>query len=93
MANRTHDIIADIGTYTDKEGNEKKRWKVVGVMFDNGAIKIETMPVTPEWSGWLKAVEPRDYGSGGAGGRQQPRETHQRPVPQTSRFNSDDPPF
>lgn len=57
MARRTHDIIADIGEY-EKDGETKKRWQKVGVMFDNGAIKIDTIPITKEWSGWLKAVEP-----------------------------------
>ncbi len=57
MARLTHEIIADVGSY-QKDGEEKKRWLKLGAVFDNGAIKIDAMPVTPDWSGWLKMVEP-----------------------------------
>ena len=61
MATKTHDIIADIGTYTDRNGEEKKRWLKVGALFDSMSIKIDAMPVGPEWSGWLIARPPTDF--------------------------------
>ena len=57
MANtRTHDLVAVTGTYK-KDGQEKKRYMNVGSAFtdDQGRIslKLDAVPVTPEWSGWL----------------------------------------
>jgi hypothetical protein len=63
---RTHDVVATVGTYKDRDGNEKKRYVNCGSAFldDSGrmSIKLETIPVSPEWSGWvsLYAVEKRD---------------------------------
>lgn len=55
--NITHDIVATVGKYTDREGNEKKRYAKCGVAFtdDEGRIslKMDAMPVSPDWSGWL----------------------------------------
>lgn len=54
----THDIVATTGKYTDRTtGEEKKRYLTVGKAFtdDQGRIsmKLEAVPVGPEWSGWL----------------------------------------
>lgn len=53
---KTHDLIATVGKYM-KDGEEKKRYVNVGAGFcdDQGrlSIKLETVPVGPEWSGWL----------------------------------------
>ena len=53
----THDVTATVGSYTNREGDEKKRYVNVGKAFtdDYGriSIKLETIPVGPEWSGWL----------------------------------------
>ena len=58
MAKATHKIVATVGTYKDRQtGEEKKRYLTVGTAFtdDQGRIslKIDAMPVSPEWSGWL----------------------------------------
>jgi hypothetical protein len=56
-AKRTHDVVATAGTYKDRDGNEKKRYLNCGSAFtdDEGrvSIKVESIPVGPDWSGWL----------------------------------------
>jgi hypothetical protein len=57
MAKITHDIVATLGEYRNREGETKKRYTNVGKAFmdDQGRIslKIDAIPVGPEWSGWL----------------------------------------
>lgn len=58
MAKATNKIVATVGTYKDRQtGEEKKRYITVGTEFtdDQGrrSLKIDAMPVSPEWSGWL----------------------------------------
>lgn len=61
----THDIVATVGTYTDREGNEKKRYQKCGIAMtdEDGrlSLKLEAMPVTPDWSGWLNLYPKKDY--------------------------------
>lgn len=68
---RTHDVIGSVGEYTDREGQKKKRWVKVGSAFtdENGgiSIKLDAIPVGPEWSGWLSLRVPQDAGGGGGG--------------------------
>ena len=64
MASRyTHDIVATTGSYKDGTGKDKKRYTTVGKMFtdDTGrqSIKLDTIPVGPDWSGWF-SIYPRD---------------------------------
>lgn len=60
----THDIIATVGEYTNKAGEKKKRYHKCGAAFtdDDGRIslKLDGIPVSPDWSGWLSLYEPRD---------------------------------
>lgn len=53
----SHDVVATIGSYKDKQGNEKKNYVNIGKAFTNDqgqiSIKLNTVPVGPEWSGWL----------------------------------------
>jgi len=53
---RTHDVVATVGTYK-KDGEEKKRYANCGSAFtdDQGriSIKLDTIPVSPDWSGFL----------------------------------------
>ena len=64
MARKIYDVVATVGKYTDKQGNEKKRYVNVGAVFENDqgqmSIKLETIPVGPEWSGWLSMYEPKE---------------------------------
>jgi len=58
MARPTHKILATVGTYKDGDGNEKKRYVQCGVAFTDEqgrvSLKMDAMPVSPEWSGWLQ---------------------------------------
>mgnify|MGYP001556568946 CR=1 FL=1 len=57
----THDVVATVGTYTDHEGNEKKRYVKCGAVFtrEDGsmAIKMDTMPLGQDWSGWFSVYD------------------------------------
>jgi hypothetical protein len=53
----THDIVATIGEYTDRQtGQKKKRYLTCGKCFTDPegrqSIKIDAIP-GPGWSGWL----------------------------------------
>lgn len=57
---KTHDIVAVTGTYTDKSGQEKKRYQTIGSVIEtrNGPmIKLETVPLG--WDGWAYMNEPK----------------------------------
>ena len=64
MARPTHKILATIGTYKDAGGNEKKRYVQCGVAFTDEqgrtSLKMDAMPVSPEWSGWLQLFPMED---------------------------------
>lgn len=60
---RTHDVVATVGEY--KKGDEtKKRYSNVGSLFtdEDGrmSIKLDTVPCSPDWSGWLSLYPVRD---------------------------------
>lgn len=58
-----YEVIASTGTYTDKNGQEKKRWQKCGVVMEtkNGglALKLEVLPINSE--GWFTLTEPKEY--------------------------------
>lgn len=89
---KTHDLVAVTGTYTDGQGQEKKRYTNVGAMFtrDDGslAIKIESVPVGGTWNGWLSAYLPKDQ-------RQQSQQSRPAAPAQAGEgdFQDDDIPF
>jgi hypothetical protein len=52
------DLMASTGEYTDSQGRKAKRWTRCGVLMKddvNGSmsIKLDCVPVSPTWSGWL----------------------------------------
>lgn len=63
---KTHDLVAVTGTYTNGQGQEKKRYTNVGALFtrDDGslAIKLESIPIGGTWNGWLSAYLPKESG-------------------------------
>ena len=66
-AKYTHDVVATIGEYKDRQtGETKKRFLNVGKAFtdDDGGIslKLDCIPSGPEWSGWFRLYAPRDGG-------------------------------
>ena len=64
---KTHDLVATIGTYKDRNGDEKKRYTKLGAAFtdDQGRIslKLDAVPCSPDWSGWVSLYDvDRDRG-------------------------------
>lgn len=56
-----YEAVASIGTYTAKDGTEKRKWLKVGAVFDtkNGLrLKLDALPVN--FDGWLMLADPRD---------------------------------
>jgi len=78
----THDVVATIGTYKGNDGSDKKNYLNVGKAFtdDQGrlSLKLDAVPVTPEWSGWLSLYERKEKEQ-----RQQQAQTQRpaRPAP------------
>jgi hypothetical protein len=54
-------VVATNGKYTDAQGNEKNRYFTVGRAFlredKSITIKIDAMPVGPDFSGWLNLYD------------------------------------
>ena len=63
-AHKKYDAVATIGTYKDRNGDEKKRYTNVGTVFENEdgrlSLKLDTVPVGQEWSGWISFFEPKE---------------------------------
>ena len=57
-------IVVVTGTYTNKEGQEKKRYQTIGSLFEDGEnikIKLDTIPlVDGGWTGWANCYELED---------------------------------
>lgn len=88
MAQVTHKIVATVGKYKDRQtGEEKKRYLLCGVAFTDEqgriSLKIDAMPVSPEWSGFLLLYplnDDRQEAPARQQQRQAPRQTS-RPKP------------
>ena len=55
---RLGDLMASVGQYIDADGKKSKRWLKVGVVMKDDvsgaqSIKLDAVPVSPSWSGWL----------------------------------------
>ena len=54
-------VVATVGKYTDANGKEKNRYVTVGRAFiredKRVSIKVDSMPVGPEFSGWLNLYD------------------------------------
>jgi hypothetical protein len=54
-------VVASNGKYTDSQGQEKNRYITVGRAFlrddKSVCIKIDAMPVGPEFTGWLNLYD------------------------------------
>jgi hypothetical protein len=59
------DITVVTGSYTNKNGEEKKRYQNIGSVFeDNGnlKIKLDVMPLPKGgWDGWANCYDPKPY--------------------------------
>ena len=75
---KKYDAVATVGKYTAKDGTEKKRYLTVGAIFESEdgrlSLKLDGMPVSPEWSGWISFYEPKQQQGGNAGGSTQDSE-------------------
>jgi len=61
MSKVKYDVVANIGTYT-KDGEEKTRYMNCGIVVQNGdnfSMKLNAVPVTPDWSGWFSLFKPK----------------------------------
>ena len=54
-------VVATVGKYTDANGQEKNRYVTVGRAFirddKSVSIKVDSMPVGPEFNGWLNLYD------------------------------------
>jgi len=60
-----YELTATVGTYK-KNGEDKKKYQRCGTVFENDqgqlSVKLDCIPVTPEWSGWFSCFEPKEQG-------------------------------
>lgn len=61
---KTHDLVAIVGSYTDKSGEEKKQYKNCGALIQKDGkmyIKMDAIPVPDDgpWNGWLSCFVPK----------------------------------
>jgi hypothetical protein len=61
---KKYDAVATVGKYKNHAGEEKKRYMTVGAVFEDEAgrmsLKLDGIPVSPEWSGWISFYQPKD---------------------------------
>lgn len=62
------DAMASTDKYKDGDGNEKTRYVKVGTIFEREdgsmCMKMEALPVSKEWNGWLNFYESKRFGNG-----------------------------
>ena len=67
MATKKYDAVATVGEYKNRDGDTKKRYVNVGAVFENDdghlSLKLETIPVGPNWSGWVSFFVPKERGT------------------------------
>jgi len=73
---KKYDAVATVGKYTAKDGTEKKRYLTVGAVFEGEggklSLKLDGMPVSPDWSGWISFYEPKPHNGGGSAQNNEP---------------------
>ena len=68
MTMRKHgDLMATVGTWTDDKGRTHKRRIRCGVVMRDDvsgrmSIRLELVPVSPDWKGWLSIVRSGEAG-------------------------------
>lgn len=59
-----YEAVATIGEYTDRSGEKKKRYVNLGKVFEDDqgrlSLKLDTIPIGPNWSGWVSFYEPKE---------------------------------
>lgn len=72
------DLVFSTGEY-EKDGETKKRWSKAGAVFRDDetgsiSIKLEAVPATPDWSGWMRIFKSdRDNQAGGQSNEAKPK--------------------
>jgi hypothetical protein len=60
--------VATVGKYTDSQGQEKTRYHTIGKLMqrDDGShcLKIDSLPVGGDWSGWVSFYDLDDQRQG-----------------------------
>lgn len=82
------DVVATVGEYKDKDGNEKKRFLRVGTAFvtegDDGnrsmSIKMDALPLSADWSRWLRIYQRKSKREQEEEQYRQQQEAHVEPV-------------
>jgi hypothetical protein len=79
-------VVAIVGKYTDANGQEKNRYVTAGRAFirdDNSmSIKLDAIPIGPEFSGWLNLYDLDEDRQGQAPARAAPARA--APAPATA---------
>lgn len=92
---RTHDVTATIGEYTNAAGETKKRYVNCGSAFTDEqgrvSIKLDSVPCSPEWSGWVSLYEVRDKDGRESDRRQNASQGQQRQAPRNQAIPSNRP--
>ena len=56
-----YDVVAATGTYTNKQGEEKKSWMKIGSVIQTQkgfSLKLNAVPTG--WDGWAMLAEPKE---------------------------------
>jgi hypothetical protein len=97
MARPTHDIVATLGEYKAADGSKKKRYHTCGKAFTNDqgqiSLKLDALPCSPEWSGWLSLYPVQEHAAPRPDPRPAPRAMPPPPVETAEEDPDDDIPF
>ena len=83
---KTYDVVAIIGKYTNKQGEEKKQYLTIGSVLENEkglSLKLTSIPLG--WDGWAGLYIPKE--KEGDARQEKPASKVSKPDP----FDNDDP--
>jgi len=93
----THDIVATVGEFKNRDGDIKKKFQKCGAAFTNEdgsiSLKLDATPCSPEWSGWLSLYPKKEYDAPQAQQRPPAEPVRQQPAAAAADTNQDDIPF
>jgi len=63
MAKTMYEVVAIVGKYTNKDGQEKNRYQRLGSVVETKSgpmLKMDLIPITEDgWTGWCYLNEPK----------------------------------
>jgi hypothetical protein len=63
MSNKIKDVTVIVGTYTNAQGQEKRRYKTIGAIYQTKTgqqLKIDQFPIVEGgWNGWAYLNDPK----------------------------------